>query len=190
MRAPGAGGRPAPVSAETADRGATKRAGRAVLAMEQAQPCGCWADRGDFHGDGSRNGRQCLARHAHRAAEKAALASAQAEKLSRKEAEERDAETRAVLAFVENKVFDAARPKEQEGGVKRDVTLREAIESSPPNIGASFHPASDRGPPAGHAGKVLPPAGGRRARTPAVRGRLEHSTPSSVVRTTPIRSRA
>jgi serine/threonine protein kinase len=71
-------------------------------------------------------------------AEAAALAAAQAEKTARKDAEEHDAETKAVLEFVENKVFAAARPEGQEGGLGREVSLREAIESSLPYVADSF----------------------------------------------------
>ncbi len=50
----------------------------------------------------------------------------------------RTAETRAVLEFVENKVFAAARPEGQQGGRGREVTLRKAIEASLPHIASSF----------------------------------------------------
>jgi tetratricopeptide (TPR) repeat protein len=71
-------------------------------------------------------------------AETAALASAQAEKTARKEAEEHDAETKAVLEFVESKILAAARPEGQEGGLGREVTLRKAIESSLPSVVGGF----------------------------------------------------
>src|SRR5262249_21367065 len=59
------------------------------------------------------------------AAERAANAAAQA----------REAEMRAVLEFVEQRVFAAARPKGQEGGLGREVTLRQAIEAALPFVG-------------------------------------------------------
>jgi serine/threonine protein kinase len=71
-------------------------------------------------------------------AEAAALAAADAEQAARREAEEHNAETKAVLEFVENKVFAAARPEGQEGGLGREVSLREAIESSLPYVADSF----------------------------------------------------
>jgi serine/threonine protein kinase len=46
--------------------------------------------------------------------------------------------TRAVLDFVETKAFAAARPAGQEGGLGRDVTLRQAIEAAMPHIGGRF----------------------------------------------------
>ncbi len=54
------------------------------------------------------------------------------------EAKERSDETKAVLDFVENQVFAAARPLEQEGGLGRDVTLRGAVESALPRVEGSF----------------------------------------------------
>jgi serine/threonine protein kinase len=71
-------------------------------------------------------------------AEADAMAAADAEKAARKEAEEHDAETKAVLEFVEKKVFAAARPEGQHGGLGREVSLRKAIESSLPYVADSF----------------------------------------------------
>jgi tetratricopeptide (TPR) repeat protein len=51
---------------------------------------------------------------------------------------ERGAETRSVLAFVENKILAAARPKEQEGGLGPKVTLREAVEAALPFVETNF----------------------------------------------------
>ncbi len=63
---------------------------------------------------------------------------ASAEKAARAAADEREAESRAVLSFVENQVFAAARPEGQEGGMGREVTLRQAIEGSLPQIAGAF----------------------------------------------------
>jgi tetratricopeptide (TPR) repeat protein len=41
--------------------------------------------------------------------------------------------------FVENRVFAAARPERQEGGLGRDVTLRRAIDAALPFLDTSFH---------------------------------------------------
>jgi non-specific serine/threonine protein kinase/serine/threonine-protein kinase len=78
-------------------------------------------------------------------AEQAALAAARAEQdatLAEKEAKDaslaREAETKAALKFVEDKVFAAARPAGQEGGMGRDVTLAKAIESAVPYVTQSF----------------------------------------------------
>jgi tetratricopeptide (TPR) repeat protein len=53
-------------------------------------------------------------------------------------AEAREAETRAVLDFVENKVLAAARPEGQDGGLGRDVMLRSAVEAALPTVEQSF----------------------------------------------------
>jgi serine/threonine protein kinase len=53
-------------------------------------------------------------------------------------AHEREAETEAVLDFVEHKVFAAARPKRQAGGLGPDVTLRQALEAALPVVDTSF----------------------------------------------------
>jgi serine/threonine protein kinase/tetratricopeptide (TPR) repeat protein len=50
----------------------------------------------------------------------------------------REAETQAVLAFVEHQVLAAARPEGQEGGLGREVTLRRAIEAALPFVDKSF----------------------------------------------------
>jgi hypothetical protein len=43
-----------------------------------------------------------------------------------------------VLGFVEDKVFAAARPEGQEGGLGSDVTLSEALKSALPSVEKSF----------------------------------------------------
>src|SRR5262249_14669995 len=53
-------------------------------------------------------------------------------------AHEREAETKAVLDFVEQKVIAAARPKRQAGGLGPDVTLRQALEAALPVADTSF----------------------------------------------------
>jgi eukaryotic-like serine/threonine-protein kinase len=55
-----------------------------------------------------------------------------------KEARDRAEELRAVLDFVDNQILAAARPLGQEGGLGRQVTLRQAIESALPYIEESF----------------------------------------------------
>src|SRR5262249_15465285 len=50
-------------------------------------------------------------------AEAAARAAAEAERRAKEDAEAREAETKAVLQFVEDKVFAAARPEGQAGGL-------------------------------------------------------------------------
>jgi eukaryotic-like serine/threonine-protein kinase len=53
-------------------------------------------------------------------------------------AEARAAETNAVLAFVENKILAAARPKGQDGGLGRDVTLEAAIRGALASLEGAF----------------------------------------------------
>jgi hypothetical protein len=55
-----------------------------------------------------------------------------------KTAHAREAETRAVLNFVEEKVFAAARPKGEHGGLGRNVELRQAVEAALPFVNESF----------------------------------------------------
>jgi eukaryotic-like serine/threonine-protein kinase len=50
----------------------------------------------------------------------------------------REAETKAVLEFVENHVLAAARPEGQQGGLGRDVTMRKAIEAAAQYIKEGF----------------------------------------------------
>ena len=53
-------------------------------------------------------------------------------------AQMKEAETRAVLDFVETKVFAAARPKGQAGGLGTSVTVREAVEAALPFVANRF----------------------------------------------------
>jgi serine/threonine protein kinase len=55
-----------------------------------------------------------------------------------KAARDQEAETKAVLHFVEDKVFAAARPKGRPGGLGPEVTLRQAIEAALPFVQKSF----------------------------------------------------
>jgi eukaryotic-like serine/threonine-protein kinase len=71
-------------------------------------------------------------------AEEATRQALTAEEEQRRLAEQREAETRAVLDFVDQRVFAAARPEGQEGGLGREVTLRKAIESAVPYLATNF----------------------------------------------------
>jgi serine/threonine protein kinase len=71
-------------------------------------------------------------------AESAALAAADAEKQAKEDALAREAETKAVLGFVEDRIFAAARPAGQDGGLGRAVSLRKAIESALAYVDQSF----------------------------------------------------
>jgi serine/threonine protein kinase/tetratricopeptide (TPR) repeat protein len=55
-----------------------------------------------------------------------------------KTAKEREAETKAVLDFVENKIFAAARPKDQESGLGYDVKLADAVKAALPFVEKTF----------------------------------------------------
>ena len=50
----------------------------------------------------------------------------------------KEAETQAVLEFLENQILAAARPKGREGGLGPDVTLRAAIDAAVPFVENSF----------------------------------------------------
>jgi serine/threonine protein kinase/tetratricopeptide (TPR) repeat protein len=63
---------------------------------------------------------------------------AEGERKAKQEAEAREAETKAVLDFVEKKIFAAARPKGEEGGLGYDVKLRNAIKAALPFVEKSF----------------------------------------------------
>ena len=72
------------------------------------------------------------------AAAAVAVFATKAEQKAKDDALARNAETKAVLKFVENHIFAAARPQRQEGGLGRDVTLRKAIESALSFVEKSF----------------------------------------------------
>src|SRR5262249_48758004 len=67
-----------------------------------------------------------------------ATGAAEAERQAKSDAEAREAETRAVLEFVEKKIFAAARPEGEEGGLGHDVPMRTAVESALMFVEASF----------------------------------------------------
>ena len=58
------------------------------------------------------------------------LAANEAERRANQDAQRREAETKAVLDFVENKILAAARPEGQAGGLGHDVTLRKALQAA------------------------------------------------------------
>jgi tetratricopeptide (TPR) repeat protein len=71
-------------------------------------------------------------------AERDALIAAADEKQAREIAQAREAETKAVLRFVDKQILAAARPKGQAGGLGREVTLRQAIEQAVAHVDKSF----------------------------------------------------
>ncbi len=56
----------------------------------------------------------------------------------RDRAEDEKRIAQAVLSFVENNIFAAARPETDEGGLGHDITLRKAIEAALPFVDKSF----------------------------------------------------
>ncbi|HEV3079719.1 MAG TPA: serine/threonine-protein kinase, partial [Gemmataceae bacterium] len=67
-----------------------------------------------------------------------ARAAARAEKEAKETAQQSEAETKAALDFVENRVFAAARPKDQAGGQGYDVKLIDALKAALPFVDKSF----------------------------------------------------
>ncbi len=67
-----------------------------------------------------------------------ALAAAAAETLAKQGAIAKEAETQAVLGFVQNQILAAARPKGRNGGLGPGVTLREAIDAAVPFVEKNF----------------------------------------------------
>jgi serine/threonine protein kinase/tetratricopeptide (TPR) repeat protein len=71
-------------------------------------------------------------------ARRAEVERAEGERQARQEAQAREAETDAVLDFVENRIIAAAQPEGRPGGLGRDVTLRRAIETALPFLDEGF----------------------------------------------------
>jgi tetratricopeptide (TPR) repeat protein len=67
-----------------------------------------------------------------------ALTAAEADKASKQTALAKEAETRAVLEFVQKHVFAAARPEGQKGGLGYNVPLRQALKAALAAIDKSF----------------------------------------------------
>jgi tetratricopeptide (TPR) repeat protein len=67
-----------------------------------------------------------------------AVAAAEAETTAKEQANDKEAETRAVLEFVESKLIKAARPKNFEGTLGPDVTFRQALQAAIPHVEGSF----------------------------------------------------
>lgn len=67
-----------------------------------------------------------------------AVAAAALEKQASQRAQAKEAETRSVLAFVQNHVFALARPEGKNGGLGHDVTLRRALQAAKAAVSASF----------------------------------------------------
>jgi tetratricopeptide (TPR) repeat protein len=80
------------------------------------------------------------ARQRHAADRERSAAQANEEKAhaEAERARQSEAQTKAVLEFVENKIFAATRPEGQSGGLGYDISLRKAIETALPYVGESF----------------------------------------------------
>jgi tetratricopeptide (TPR) repeat protein len=87
-----------------------------------------------------RSAREKAAEEAVRAtrSELAARKAAESEKAARETAEAKEAETRAVLGFVQDRIFAAARPEGVKGGLGSEVTLRRALEAALAYVDQSF----------------------------------------------------
>jgi tetratricopeptide (TPR) repeat protein len=71
-------------------------------------------------------------------AERVARAAAEAERRAKETAVAREAETRAMVDFVETQIFAAAKPEGQAGGLGREVTLRRVIDAALAKLDKSF----------------------------------------------------
>ncbi len=71
-------------------------------------------------------------------AKKDALIAAVAENKAKETALAREAETRTVLDFVQERILAAARPEGEPGGLGHDVTLRRAVEAALAYVDKSF----------------------------------------------------
>jgi serine/threonine protein kinase/tetratricopeptide (TPR) repeat protein len=71
-------------------------------------------------------------------AKQLALDAASAESKAKQIALSKEAETQAVLGFVQDHILAAARPKGRDGGLGSDVSLRAAIEAAVPYVGSGF----------------------------------------------------
>jgi serine/threonine protein kinase len=71
-------------------------------------------------------------------ARQATSIAAEGERKSKQAAEKKEAETQAVLEFVQKHVFAAARPEGQKGGLGYNVTLRQALKSALAAVDRSF----------------------------------------------------
>jgi eukaryotic-like serine/threonine-protein kinase len=86
------------------------------------------------------NARRQAERSEREIREQKDIAEAQREVAEAKEktANEREVETRAVIDFVEQKIFAAARPENQEGGMGYDVQLADALKAALPFVETGF----------------------------------------------------
>ncbi|HEY1376907.1 MAG TPA: tetratricopeptide repeat protein [Gemmataceae bacterium] len=67
-----------------------------------------------------------------------AQTAASAESAAKTTAQAKEAKARAVLAFFRDHVLEAVRPKDEEGGLGKDATIRAAIDKAEPEIAEAF----------------------------------------------------
>src|SRR5262245_12589461 len=79
-----------------------------------------------------------LAEQAERTAKGQAVMAAAAETKAKDAALQREAETAAVLNFLEAKILSADRPEGRDGGLGRDITLHDAIKAALPFVHENF----------------------------------------------------
>src|SRR5207237_4778141 len=72
------------------------------------------------------------------AAERQALTARDGEGEQRKQAEKSAAESAAVLRFFRDRGLAASRPKDQEGGLGKEATMRAALDKAEPEIAKAF----------------------------------------------------
>ena len=131
-------GRHRPLFAARGDPGPAAFPGLPAEEVCPSKPRGRADDGRRSRGIVGRYGGFHLAGAASDCAESAALIAARTEKEAKDDALVREAETNAVLDFVENRILAAARPEGQDRGLGRTVTLRKAIESALPFVHGSF----------------------------------------------------
>jgi serine/threonine protein kinase/Tfp pilus assembly protein PilF len=73
-----------------------------------------------------------------RTAEREAVKARDSEADQLRQAKKSEARAQAVLKFFQDKVLAAPRPKNQEGGLRKDATIREALDQAEPAIAKSF----------------------------------------------------
>jgi tetratricopeptide (TPR) repeat protein/tRNA A-37 threonylcarbamoyl transferase component Bud32 len=72
------------------------------------------------------------------AAKQEALTAATGETAAKESAQTKEADAKAVLEFFRDRVLAAPRPKGQEGGLGKDVTIRAALDQAEPEIAKTF----------------------------------------------------
>jgi eukaryotic-like serine/threonine-protein kinase len=116
------------------NRGAVVTAAVVALALLAGTAVSVWQALRATHAEAAAK----AAAVAERQAKDEALIAATAERTAKDKAVAREADIKAVLGFVEDRIFAAARPEGQAGGLGHNVTLRKAIEAALPYVQKSF----------------------------------------------------